>query len=136
MDIVLTRKAAHLYGIFGELTNEAGDVICVTLEHAYATQDNKYLPKVSTGTYTCTRGIHKLSNLNPFSAFEVQKVPPFQGAPVSGILFHKGNYNNDSEGCILLGSKVGLGCILDSADAFNKFMTLQDGVNQFTLKVI
>jgi hypothetical protein len=135
VDIKLTRKAAHLYGVLGELTTSEGVLVCVTLEHAYASGDI-FLAKLAPGTYTCKRGVHKLSNLNPFEAFEVQNVPWFQGAPVSGILLHKGNYNKDSEGCILLGSKVGLGCILDSGAAFDKFMALQDGVNEFTLEVI
>lgn len=135
MDIKLTRKKAFLYGVFGEITSTTGDIICVTLEHAYKDPSGTFVAKLACGTYACKRGTHKLSNLNPFEAFEVQNVPWFQGSPVSGILFHKGNYNKDSEGCILLGSKVGTGCILDSVDAFNKFMSLQDGVDEFTLQV-
>jgi len=135
MDITLTRKAANLYGIFGEITSPEGDVLARTLEHAYASDDT-FLAKLAPGTYTCKRGVHKLSNLNPFEAFEVQNVPWFQGAPVTGILFHVGNYNKDSEGCILLGTAKGVGCILDSRAAFDKFMALQVGVDEFTLTVI
>lgn len=135
MDLKLTRKAAHLYGVFGEITTEAGDAVCVTLEHAYALPGSGYSAKLANGVYKCVLGTHKLSNLNPFQAFEVQNVPWFQGSPVSGILFHIGNYNKDSEGCILLGSKVGTGCILDSRDAFDKFMALQEGCDEFTLTV-
>lgn len=135
MDIRLTRKSAHLYGVIGEITPlNGGDVICVTLEHAYKDRDS-FSPKLAPGTYACKKGTHKLSNLNPFEAFEIQNVPRFQGAPVSGILFHKGNYNNDSEGCVLLGSKIGTGCILDSSAAFEKFMSLQNQCDEFTVVV-
>lgn len=134
MDIKLTRTAYNLYGVLGELRDESDTLICYTLEHAYAEGDS-FVPKLASGTYTCQRGIHKLSNLNPFEAFEVMDVPWFQGAPVSGILFHVGNYNKDSEGCVLLGMQRGVGCILESREAFEKFMSLQEGVDSFTLTV-
>jgi hypothetical protein len=134
MDLKLIRKAYTLYGIFGEIRGPSDELICVTLEHAYKEGDN-YVPKVAPGTYTCVRGVHKLSNLNPFEAFEVKGVPSFQTCAVSGILFHIGNYNRDSEGCVLLGMGKGTGCILESREAFDKFMALQEGVDSFTLQI-
>jgi hypothetical protein len=134
LDIKLTRKSAQLYGILGEISNAVGEVLYVTLEHAYK-DGFTFVPKLAPGVYTCKRGIHRLSNLNPFEAFEVMGVPDFQNSPVTGILIHVGNYNNDSEGCILIAMKRGVGCILDSGDAFKAFMASQEGCDEFTLTV-
>jgi hypothetical protein len=75
----------------------------------------------------------------PFQAFEVQNVPDFQGKPVTGILFHVGNFNADSDGCILLGSVLynvnEPWMIRSSTPTFNKFMALQKNVTEFTLTV-
>ena len=53
------------------------------------------------------------------------------------ILFHPGNSVDDTEGCILLGMKVSKTEreILDSVEAFNHFMQLLNGVNQFHLTI-
>lgn len=126
MNLTLTRKSFELYGVFGELSDEDGNVVAVTLEHSFSNS-----PKLPVGTYECVRGEHKLHNLNPFTTFEITEVPGH-----TGILFHKGNWNNDSEGCVLLGSRIGIGCILESSAAFNKFMELQQGVDSFLLVVI
>lgn len=130
MNLILIRNKFMLYGIMGELTDVAGGIICVTLEHAYAQADNSYLPKLPCGDYNCYRGEHRLHNLIPFTTFEITGVPE-----CTRILFHKGNTNKDSEGCVLLGTtKDALG-IADSHDAFDKFMSLQSGVDHFVLTV-
>lgn len=126
MNLVLTRKIFNLYGIFGQLHTESGDLICYTLEHSYSNQ-----PKLPPGTYTCVRGTHQLSGLNPFETFEITGVSGH-----TGILFHQGNWNRDSEGCVLVGSEIGAICILESRVAFQKLMALQTGIDQFILNVI
>lgn len=135
MNITLKRLSHSLYGVFGDLLDESSVVICWTLEHAFPV-GNDYKPKIPAGVYTCKRGEHRLHNLIPFSTFEVMGVPDFDGSPVSGILFHKGNTNNDSEGCILLGESSGTWCILDSKDAFDRFMEIQQGIDEFQLTVL
>jgi hypothetical protein len=49
---------------------------------------------------------------------------------------HIGNFPKDSLGCILLGTSYGQNSIVDSTDAFNKFMAGLNGVNSFYLRVI
>lgn len=131
MNLTLIRKSFNLYGICGELRDEKDQLFCHTLEHAYADGDT-WIPKVATGIYTCLR--HLPVRLN-YETFELQNVPPFQGATVSGILIHKGNYNKDSEGCILVGLEIGQGCLLASALAFDKLMDAQKRINEFTLVI-
>lgn len=132
MNFTLTRGRFALYGILGQLKSEDGSLLFCTLEHAYQQKDGSFLPKLAPGTYTCVR--HPPNRL-PYETFVVQGVPPFMGAPVAGILIHKGNYNNDSEGCILIGMRFGTGMIEDSKDAFDQFMTAQEGVNEFQFTV-
>lgn len=137
MNLTLVRTVNNEDGILGNLEDEAGNSIAVTLEHAYdlGTGDGSYSPKLPDGVYLCVRGQHQLHGMSsPFSTFEVTKVPGH-----TGILFHVGNYNRDSDGCILLGESIevdhGNHMITDSRDAFAKFLALQEGIDQFTLTV-
>lgn len=134
MNMKLIRKTFGLYGIVGELQDDTGKLFCYTLEHAYPSLNrHPFQPKVAAGVYVCGR--HPPNRL-PYETFELANVPPFQGAEVTGILIHVGNYNKDSEGCILLGLSLGAGCITDSKLAFDKLMEAQSGVETFTLTVI
>jgi hypothetical protein len=54
----------------------------------------------------------------------------------SRILFHKGNYAKDTEGCVLLGSYFMPGWIAMSTVAFDMFMHAMDGVDAVTLTVV
>jgi Family of unknown function (DUF5675) len=129
---ILTHNRFCADGIFGELKTEDGQFVCYTLEHSY---DNK--PKVVDGTYTCKRGPHRLHNMTQdFITFEVMGVPPFNGVSVSGILFHWGNYNKDSEGCILMGSSETPTMIGNSRAEWATFMQSLEGVDTFELTVV
>ena len=137
MDLILNRVVSEADGIRGQLSSNDGSFIANTLEHAY-TEGEVFLPKVAEGTYKCMR--HAPNRL-PYETFELQNVPDFQGKPVTGILLHIGNYNQDSDGCILVGSamaKDGVteqAMLLGSKIAFETLMKLQTGVNEFTLVV-
>lgn len=136
MNFTLTRGRADLYGIFGQIKAEDGSLTLCTLEHPFS-DGAAFVPKLATGVYTCQRGIHRLHNLVPFETFEVMNVPDFQGKSVSGILCgHVGNYQKDSDGCVLLGTSFGTGCILDSMDAFEAFMAIQTGCDSYQLTVV
>lgn len=123
--LTLRRKEWKSDGIFSELC--AGDeVLFQTLEHSY---DCK--PKIPNGTYTCVRGMHALSSGPPFVTFEITGVDGHKG-----LLFHCGNANRDSEGCVLVGMERSGDMILKSREAFANFMHMLEGVKSFQLTVI
>lgn len=144
VSMTLTRTQNQEDGILGTLKGNDLGFHCVTLEHAYATLEyahggasNGFLPKLPTGTYTCVRGPHRLHGMtDDFTTFEITNVPGH-----TNILFHWGNYNRDSEGCVLLGDKMsstdnGEAMITSSRLTFSEFMRYLDGVNEFILTVV
>jgi hypothetical protein len=135
MNLTLKRTDYREDGCFGNIFDESGKQIGVTLEHAFDAGHGigSYAPKIPPGTYKCVRGQHRLDHsTSPFETFEVTGV---QGH--SGILFHVGNYNKDSDGCILVGHGYGGDprMIYQSKMTFDSFMNLQHNVNEFTLTV-
>src|SRR5689334_19296677 len=101
MDLILVRKKIGADGVFGELLNARNDEsLFVTLEHAYPSEDG-FWAKIPKGEYLCKRGVHQLHSSQPFTTFEVMDVPNRYG-----ILIHWGNWNSDSNGCILLGIDI------------------------------
>ena len=121
---VLTFKGAHLFTCEEEeLGNRAG-ISCIPV-----------------GNYTIKRTVYFKHG---YPTFEVMDVPNR-----SRILFHPGNTEEDSEGCILLGTKLGvlevrdedtgirrkkLG-VLSSKRAFKWFMEAMHGVDEMNLKI-
>lgn len=137
----LSRIAYMPSGIFGVLSFDDGTILCQTLEHAYPLDPAEptpgfvapsYISKIPVGEYICQRGMHTLENSPmPFETFEVMNVPGH-----TGILFHRGNVNKDSEGCILLGlERQGFDRITESVLAFGYFMNKLDGMNFFKLTI-
>lgn len=120
-------------GIFGEIEDaESGDFVFISLERSYNLK-----PKVPAGVYTCERGLHSLES-NPTKFFQTFEVMNVQGH--TGILFHVGNYNADSSGCILLGlgrgfTVAGGKMITNSRRAMDKFMEYQKNVDSFILTI-
>ena len=135
MDMTLTRNPGDFLpsGIFGVLSSQDNSLELATLEHAYLQPDASWAPKIPVGTYTCVRGLHRLDGMtSDFETFEITNV---QGH--TNILFHTGNYNNDSAGCVLVGlQQVNNVKIIGSRIAFGQFLALQAGVDQFNLTVI
>lgn len=137
LQLKLTRISNNSCGVFGELSDDNGQ-ICVTLEHAYpftyaGTLRKVWHPKLPpTGVYNCIRGLHRLAGYaDPFETFEITNVPGH-----TGILFHIGNYNDDSDGCILLGKEIIDVMITDSLQTFTAFMKRMTGINSFQLTVL
>lgn len=104
-----------------------GKLLCVTLESSYLS--------IPEGTYECIRTFSPKFG----ETFEV-KVPGR-----TGILFHVGNNEADTTGCILVGRYPGflhysdktVRSILNSRDCFNHdFLPSFDSDNEFTLHVI
>lgn len=130
-DFTLTHNRFCPEGIFGELMAKDGKFVAYTLEHSY---DNK--PKLADGTYTCVRGPHRLHGMTQdFITFEIKGVPNFNGLPVTGVLFHWGNYDKDSEGCVLIGSSETPTMITNSRQTWSDFMKSLDGIDSFLLTV-
>lgn len=126
----LSRNAFIEAGIFGILTDDQGNTYA-TLEHAYLQPDGSYAPKTPANSYICQKGMHTLEHHPvPFEAFEITNVPGH-----TDILIHIGNYNADSEGCVLIGEKRIDDMIVNSKIAFNDFMESNKNVNSFQLTI-
>lgn len=125
MNLKLIRKEFKDDGIFGVLITETGTVLAQTLEHSY-----DGLPKLEPGNYTCVRGQHELHS-GPIETFEITGVDGHKG-----ILFHPGNTEADSEGCVLLGRSRQGDTIIHSREDFNAFLALQQNVRSFELVVL
>lgn len=130
MNLILDRSKKCQDGIFSTLHDATTtELIAVTVEHAYLIGE-AWQPKIPAGSFRCVRGMHQLKHGGPFETFEVMNVPGHDG-----ILFHIGNFNDDSEGCICLGERFAGQMITDSRSAFVRFMAFQEGVNEFILVV-
>ncbi len=139
MDLDLVRNSNRSDGIFSQLlTADEEHSVCMTLEHAYPGK-NDFQPKLPNGTFICKRGKHRLHGMTEdFETFEITGVEGH-----SGMLFHWGNLNRDSEGCVLTGDAIAeypagaphTEMITNSRAAFARFMKLQEGADQFTLRV-
>jgi hypothetical protein len=131
--MLLNRVYVGSEGAFGTLAEAGKPPFAVTLEHTYNGLTS-YSAKLPDGTYSCVRGKHTLLHGPPFVTFEVTGVPGH-----SGILFHKGNVEDESEGCILLGLQYGtiesVPGVLQSISAFTFFMSRQSQVDEFSLTV-
>lgn len=138
MDLTLTRKEFRPDGIFGELKSDCGTIKLVTLERSYD-DDKSPRPKVPTGKYLCVKGMHRYKSGKQYETFEITDVPGH-----TGILFHVGNHELDSEGCVLLGSKImkfgqnghHAQMIVNSKIAFEAFMHHQSDVDEFWLEIV
>jgi|SRR5665213_4628099 len=133
----LIRDSHRFDGIFGRLFDANGHLVAYTLEHSYL-QDDKttWAPKIPAGQFVCVLGPHRLNGMtSDFETFEVTNVPGH-----TNILFHWGNFDKDSEGCILLGDKIitqtdGTEMVTNSRETFKNFMNSLDGVKEFMLTV-
>lgn len=126
MNLTLRRISYTDEGVFGNVFDESANLVFSTLEHSYSGA-----PKLPTGFYTCVRGFHRLGGMaDSFQTFEVTGVPGH-----TGILWHVGNSQNDSSGCILVGTAIVGSVITESRRAFRNFMMLQAGVDSFELLV-
>lgn len=146
MNPTLVRKDFRVDGIFGELWDERGEFYCVTLERAYPrkeitypeeTQNTyspfTYLPKIPPGKYRCTRFN------SPHLGYIVWMLHDVPGH--DHCLIHIGNYNENSDGCVLVGKQIGnktdLGkMIMSSEPTFKKLMKDTESLTEMQLTVI
>ena len=127
MNLVLNRVFVGVDGAFGTLAPVSGPPFILTLEHTYT----DLAVKIPVGEYLCQRSRFVRGG---YETFEVTGVVGHDR-----LLFHKGNTEDDSEGCILLGMQFGTlngsPAVLSSAAAFALFMAQQSSVDSFTLEV-
>jgi hypothetical protein len=129
--MILRRNSYVETGIFGTLSDESNSFHYVTLEHAYKTEDGKYIPKIPCGVYKCVRGFHQLEGMDHrFETFEITNVPGH-----TNLLLHTGNSNQDSAGCVLLAYERKDDVILYSRIAFQSFMGRLNGLDVFELTI-
>ena len=126
----LHRVAVLRDGAFGGLLHN-GFPFAVTLERTYDELDEATVStKIPLGRFHCTRSVFLGGG---YSTFEIH-VPGH-----SRILFHKGNVEEDSEGCVIVaenfGELRGAPAVLDSAGGFREFMRRASGVSGFELMV-
>ena len=129
MNFTLTTTEYGAMGIFGTMTSEDGAITYATLEHAYKTigSGSTWVPKIVRGhIYTC---VPYLSPKRGYKVYMLEDVPDH-----TAIEIHIGNYNDDSDGCILIGANKIHNMITRSAESFKAFMALQAGL-QFNLTV-
>jgi hypothetical protein len=123
----LKRGIINEHGVFGGWISPDGDLLAVTLEHAYLDSDGNVFAKIPVGQYTCRR---RLSPKFGYDVFELIDVPGHNFVEI-----HRGNVNADSDGCILLGNNIENDQIMNSKVTFERFMNLMEGVNEFQLDV-
>ena len=136
--ITIKRIAYTEDGTFGVILSN--DVpFAVTLERQWL--DNRRSKScIPAGKYTVTRcnksPDYGYQNSPRFGdTFMVDSVPNR-----SKILFHKGNLDDDSHGCILVGEQFGTlsgdTAILASKHGFDEFLRIHRNVNAFNLEIL
>lgn len=122
----LVTVAVRKDGCFSVLKDQFGVPFAVTIEHTFA--DGK--PIIGNGPYTCRKSFY---NKGGYSTFEIS-VPGH-----TLVLFHRGNTEEDSRGCIIVaesfGELKGATAVLDSKGGFAEFMKKVEGYVEFQLMV-
>lgn len=116
-------------GAFGVLL-QGEHPFAVTLERTFDWEGRIRLIKIPSGAWQCRRTYFYRGG---YDTYEV----PVPGH--SRLLFHKGNVEDDSEGCILVAQRYGVldgqPAILASKQGFADFMLRTAGRVEFTLNV-
>lgn len=114
---------------YGVLLREDGIPFALTLERPWL-GNQKSVSCIPSGQYKAKRHVSPKFG----ETFWVQDVPGR-----SEILFHKGNIDDDSHGCILVGEQFnkvkGEDGITASKEGFEEFMRLLEGMDEFTLEI-
>jgi hypothetical protein len=120
---------SHLHPTFGVLLNDDGIPFAVTLERPWLS-NMKGRSCIPEGRYIALR--HKSPKFG--ETFLLQDVPGR-----SEILLHKGNIDDDSHGCILVGEAFnyvrGEDGITSSKEGFDEFMRLNAGKDEIVVTI-
>ena len=124
----LIRVAYIADGTFGVLFDEEIP-FCLTVEREWL-DNQRNISCIPTGYYLCERVQSRAFG----DTFTVRRVP---GRKL--IRFHKGNIEDDSHGCIVLGEEYGRYkgkvAVASSGRAFGEFKHRLKGVNKFYLDI-
>lgn len=129
MIIELLRVASTGHGTFGVLKAD-GVPFALTVERKWA-NNKRGESCIPNGIYVARRcryseEYHFTDSHRFGDTFVVEKVPGRKN-----ILFHKGNVNDDSHGCIIIGEEFGLlnnkPAVLSSSKAFVEFKSITIG---------
>lgn len=127
--LTLKRISSFADGTFGVLLDNHNP-FAITLEPKWGMGNGEDIC-IMNGLYTCKRIISPKFG----ETFEVTKVKNR-----THILFHKGNIDNDTKGCILIGEQFetlnNKTAILSSKKGFDEFMSKLKGIDEFKLDII
>lgn len=119
MKILIERFDSGSNDTIGKLYID-GDFMCYTLEDEFREVKKKGDTRIPSGTYKV--GKRYSPSFSPKTGHDmlwVKDVPGFQF-----ILIHTGNTEDDTEGCLIVGMKIGSlnnkRAVLDSKTAYNK----------------
>ena len=112
-----------------------GAAFCVTLERTYPIGKlSAFAPKVPPGVYTCRRNRYNAGG------YDTWRIEGGMITPDREIKIHKGNWPENSSGCVLVGEQFdwlsGRRAILSSDKAFKELMILTADHDEFQLAVI
>lgn len=128
MRVDIIRLEEGEMGSFGALSIE-GKAFCVTLELPDR-NNRKNISNIPEGVYLCK----KINSPTFGLTFQIMDIPNR-----SSILFHAGNFIDDTKGCVILaehyGKLHGERAVLNSGNTFKKFMSLMHEVDSFALKI-
>jgi hypothetical protein len=132
MNFTLTRYEVGEKGAYGNFVSQDGSCAIVSMERTYLQSDGTWAPKIPANTYTCK--LYKSPHFG-YMVFQIMDVPGHDH-----IEIHKANWERQLDGCVALGlseqSFADGEMIVNSKVAFDKFMALQTGVDEFKLTVI
>lgn len=127
-EMTILRFPCTEFGTFGVFLD--GDLpFCLTLERLWL-GNQKNISCFPGGDYVCKR----IDSPKFGNTFEVTNIPDR-----TACLFHKGNLDDDSHGCVILGEQyetvLGSYGVVSSGKAFEEFLDRTKDVDEFLLHV-
>jgi hypothetical protein len=129
MEFKLQRVWVGKEGAFGVLSKNDEAPFAVTLERTFGEENEVVIPY---GSHKCIRSIF---NRGGYPSYEI--LLPETGHTL--VKFHKGNTEDHSMGCVLVGESFGMfkdmAGVGNSHSGFSEFMHHANGVDEFILIV-
>lgn len=130
--LLITRLSTGLeHGTFGVMAwAEANQPLCLTLEDAWL-DNQSFISCIPAGEYVCKRFYSNRFKMDTFQVMDVRGR--------TYILIHKGNLDDDTEGCILVGERFGSlprgKAILGSSKAWERLWSQIKDLDEFLLSI-